>query len=1177
MISLRRISLGGGFRYLMESVAVGDGAPDRTNHLARYYAESGTPPGVFLGSGLGDLDDGRGVAEGSHVTEEHLRNLLGACADPVTGQPVGRLPNSGTKRAPVAGFDLTFSPGKSVSVAWALADEGTKALIYDCHRRAIEFVLSFAEAEMIHSRSGTNGVVEEDITGVVAAAFTHWDSRSGDPQLHDHVVIWNRARSVSDGRWRTLDSRGLFKARCALSSMHQGVLSDYLSQSLGVGWEGRARRHTDQLRWEIEGVPEGLLREFSKRVEQVELAKDGLIARFVVAHGRQPTGVEVIRLRQQATIATRPPKVHRSLAQMTEEWRDRAEPYLGAEQVAWVASLKNRNDLPLLRAGDLVEDMLGDAAEAVLVALSERRATYSPINLLDDAHRLLHGVRFASPEDRCAVAARIAELAAERSLNLTPAALHHTPARYVRPDGSTRLTPKSRRLYTTQALLDAEARLLHAGRLLVGPRARVSTVAAVAELSVDQALAMEKIATSGRTLDVLVGPAGSGKTTTMAGLRAAWEAEYGPGSVIGLAPSAAAAEVLAENLGIEAENTAKWLAEHRRLPERLAQRRRLGARLGTARGHLGGSSGRAESRLATLDADIARWQLRPGQLIIVDEASLAGTFALDELVSGAGDAGAKVLLTGDWAQLSAVEAGGAFSLLARDREDLAPQLNDVRRFVEDWEKAASLELRLGHEVGLDLYEDHGRIAAGARDEMVEAVYRAWKADSEAGLASLMIAGDGATVTELNRRARADRVAAGAVAGEGLALAGGQEAGVGDEVVTRQNNRHLTTGRRWVRNGDRWSVTATNADGSMAVRRAKGAAVVVLPADYVAEHVELAYACTAHRVQGRTVDTAHAMVSPTTTREVLYVSMTRGRSSNRLYVDTAYDPDPATGHVGTQRPQDAREVLAAVLANEGAEVSAHETIRRAQHEAESWTTLEAEYQTLAATAQSDRWEAALERSGLSADELEAVRSSPAQGALMAALREAEARGLDVESDLPRLVRARSLADAEDVAAVVHARVERWTETAGSRSGDSHNLIAGLVPRAVGIRDHDLSRALEQRDRAMELRARTLAVEAVSTRPVWLRKLGAPPADPTGRERWLRAVSTVAAYRERWSAGADNRPLGGEATSLDQLAQLRRAEAAVAAAMALHRQHAPEPASQAAVTVHPGIEVREGAEL
>ena len=73
-----------------------------------------------------------------------------------------------------------------------------------------------------------------------------------------------------------------------------------------------------------------------------------------------------------------------------------------------------------------------------------------------------------------------------------------------------------------------------------------------------------------------------------------------------------------------------------------------------------------------LDADLARWQLRPGQLVIVDEASLAGTFALDELVSAAADAGAKVLLVGDWASCSAVDAGGAFGLLARDRGDLAP-------------------------------------------------------------------------------------------------------------------------------------------------------------------------------------------------------------------------------------------------------------------------------------------------------------------------------------------------------------------------------------------------------------------------------------------------------------------------------------------------------------------------
>ena len=171
------------------------GRPDGTEP-ASYYASSGTPPGVFIGAGLADLDGGRGVGPGSRVTEAaHGATCSAACADPVSGEPVGGVPKAPRGGVPVAGFDLTFSPAKSVSVAWALADEATKAVIYDCHRRAIETVLAYGEAEVFRSRSGTNGVVEEDVTGVVAASFTHWASRADDPQLHDHVVIWNRAKS----------------------------------------------------------------------------------------------------------------------------------------------------------------------------------------------------------------------------------------------------------------------------------------------------------------------------------------------------------------------------------------------------------------------------------------------------------------------------------------------------------------------------------------------------------------------------------------------------------------------------------------------------------------------------------------------------------------------------------------------------------------------------------------------------------------------------------------------------------------------------------------------------------------------------------------------------------------------------------------------------------------------
>jgi hypothetical protein len=434
---------------------------------------------------------------------------------------------------------------------------------------------------------------------------------------------------------------------------------------------------------------------------------------------------------------------------------------------------------------------------------------------------------------------------------------------------------------------------------------------------------------------------------------------------------------------------------------------------------------------------------------------------------------------------------------------------------------------------------------------LDAIYAAWKADVEAGKSSLMIAGDTATVSELNQRARTGRVTAGMVAENGPAIADGQRAGVGDEIVTRQNNRLLAAGKSWVKNGDRFVVVTTNPDGTMDVRRSSGGGEVVLPADYVAKHVELAYATTAYRAQGRTTDTSHAMVSPTTTREVLYVAATRGRESNMLYVDTAFDPDPATGHDGTIAPQSASDVIAGVLANEGADLSAHETLERAQRQAEDFSVLAAEYETLARVAQQQRWDELLDRSGLGSDRLEQVRQSAAYGPLLAALRDAEAHGLDMEQTFPRLVAVRTLDDAEDPAAVIHGRVDRWVQATGSRRSAASNFVAGLIPRAVGVTDPDMARALDERDEAMQRRARELAVQAIEHGQVWVRRLGMAPSEPGARRRWIEAVSTVAAYRERWAIGNDDRPLGPNSgvRTIQGVDHRKRAEVAVRMALRL----------------------------
>lgn len=1200
MLTIRRLSQGAGYRYLMGSIAAGDGRPDHSSALTRYYAESGTPPGVFLGAGLSELDGGTGVEHGSEVSEEQLKNMLGRIVDPVSGEPVGQArrgaPASAAQRIeervarlsadldapqraemvaritdeehertrrigqPVAGFDLTFSPSKSVSVAWALADQGTKAVIYECHRRAIDYVLAYAERHVVHSRSGKDGVVQEELTGVIAASFTHWDSRAGDPQLHDHVVIWNRAKSLSDGQWRTLDSRGLFRHVVTLGVMHEGVLADMLTQALGVAWEATSTRG-GMAKHEISAMPRELMAEFSKRKEMIETWRDGLVEQFEASYGRSPTQVELMHLNQQANLETRKAKEHHCLVELSEQWRGRAVPYLDADPVAFVMSLKDRNDLPLLRADDLGEEMLGEVAALATEKTAERHSTFSRANVLAEVHRQLHGVRFGSPDDRVAVAEHTTDLALKTTLQVTAPELHYTPSRFRRADGTSRMRPKDHHLYTTTALLDAEARLLGASHEHGAPAVTVATVAAVTDeplpgktyyLGDDQALAVEKIATSGRTLDVLVGPAGTGKTSTLAGLRAAWEAEHGAGSVIGLAPSAAAAEVLGSELGIETENTAKWLHEHRQVPTRRAERDEL-------RGQHGDGPAR---RAAQLDEQVFHWSVHAGQLVIVDEASLAGTFALDELVMAAKDAGAKVLLVGDPYQLSSVDAGGMFRALVADRGDHVAELADVRRFVASWEKAASVALRIGDPRALDAYEAHGRITGGSREEMIDALYAAWKADVGAGKEALMVAGDSATVAELNTRARADRIAGGEVEEAGLVVAGGS-AGVGDLVVTRKNNRLLATGKRWVKNGDRWVVIATNDDGSMAIKRAggsgrcgggRGGGEVVLPADYVAEHVELGYASTAHRAQGQSVNCAHVMVSPTTTREVLYVAATRGKESNRLYVDTCYDPDPATSHDGLTPSQNPRQVLVGCLANRGADLAASDAIRLQHDAAASIAVLQAEYQTLAAAAQESRWDELLACSGLDPKQQEAVRESPTCGSLFASLRDAEARSVAVGEVFPLLVGDQGLDEipADELAGELRDRVRTWSASAGSRRREHRHFVVGLIPRARHVADPELARGLLEREQAMEARAHALVEQALASDARWLRRLGAPPADPARRAAWLYEVRVVAAYRDKWG-GAPDRALGAEAelSSLEQLAQHRLAATAAHRALRIAR--------------------------
>lgn len=1165
VMTIRVMSSGTGYEYLLKSVAAGDGDRDMGTPLTRYYTESGCPPGTWLGSGLVSLDDGHGtgLADGETVSEQQLARLLGDGLHPVTGQRLGHpfprlqppreriaariaqldpelskpqrdaaieeIRNEEIAKKPrtaVAGFDLTFSPPKSLSAIWGVADAGTQALIAKAHHAAMRDTIALLEERVAATRVGRGGIARMPIRGVIGTAFDHYDSRAADPQLHTHIVISNKVQA-EDGRWRTLDSRRVHKATVSLSASYNAFLTDHTARLLGVSWVPVDRGKDRNTGWEIDAVPAELIAEFSRRttgtggVDGIDATKNRLIAEYIATHGREPSAAAVARLRQQATLETRPEKELHSLADLTKEWRERATTLLGEDATTWAQHLLSLGSSEArLRADDVALDQVTDIATVVLMEVANRRSVWNRWNIHAETMRQLMGVRFVSTADRTAVLDQIIERAEAESLRLTPEYDRALPAHFIDDSGS-RFQSFDQIAYSSQDILDAEHRLLALSQNTDGPTLSARLVARHisrkikgVRLDPDQVAAITQLARSGRVLDLLVGPAGAGKTTALRALHRAWTAAHGRDSVIGLAPSAAAAEVLGDSLGITAENTAKFLYEHQK----------------------------------------GRWDLRPGQLILLDEASLAGTLALDHISVLAAEAGAKIVLVGDWGQLSSVESGGAFGMLVRDR-GTAPALTMVRRFAHEWEKQASLGLRRGNADVLDDYDEHDRIHGGGMDAMLDAVYTAWQHDRDAGLSTLMIAGNGEMVAELNQRARDDLIAARKVEAEGIDLHDGTRAGAGDLVVTRRNERRLTTGHAWVKNGDRWQVTRRFPDGSLAVRRlGKGdrprGKVLVLPAVYVREDVELGYASTVHRAQGANVDTGHALVDPdTASRELLYVAMTRGKERNDAYVIQP-DPHEVEPHLEPPEEKSGVEQVARVLARSDADLSATETLAVEADKHAALSTLLDEYDVLARDAQSARWETFLDVAPFPDGIAEDIFTSPFYDQLEGALARHEATGRTPTVALNSLAwRLTSNDEQTDPAAQLATMLDAATSQLPKLRG-SRARVSGLIAKPAEPIADNMGKALAERQALIEAATHQLVADAQESGAAWLGPLGRPPAEMGTRAQWQNCAATIALYRVRYDISGRS-PLGPAkgVGSAEQAAERRVAETALVRARRL----------------------------
>ncbi|WP_448643002.1 MobF family relaxase [Geodermatophilus sp. URMC 63] len=845
----------------------------------KVYAGAPSAARHYLEAGRGRADDyylteGSGIARrytagGGRVQE--LAALAGdryeawvAGLDPDTGTARGRLRTDG--RA-VRFVEVVVNGPKSWSLAAALHPD--IAAGYDAAQdRAATQIIGWLSQHATTRVGPRGGQVQLPVEVLEAVTVRHHTSRAGDPHRHLHLQI--NARVFAAGRWRGLHTVGVRDSLAAINGIgHAAVVSDPRFRA-ALAAHGYTLDGTGEIRQLAEHVGA-----FSARAAQIGHNLDRYEREWTAAHPGQTPGPALRRAwHARAWAKGRPDKV---------------TPQPGADLTArWVGELtalgyRDRNhpvDVATTPVGTLDREA---AVGTVLTRLAAGRSAWNAADVRGEVEQLIAaagivvdaGVRMELAEDLTA----------------------RTMARCV-PLLDREGVPEHIRTWTSQPVLDVEADLTSrlAARSAASPadpRPRPELpLAALTRLDPGQAAAAAALA-GDRPLLVIEGAAGAGKTTLLTAARDLLEAQSHRLTVV--TPTLKAAKVAAAELGT-ATGSAAWLAYHH--------------------GWRWDDDG-AWTRLAVGDADPRTGKvhagsreaerLRAGDLLLVDEAGMLDQDTACALLTIADESGARVALLGDRHQLAAVGRGGVLDLAVRAVDppgDLT--LDEVHRFTRtdqtghataDSEYAGlTLTMRTGEDpgmvfdalVGCDQIRLHPD--AGALQQALADLAAAHHRD---GVRVAVVVDTREQAAELSAAIRARLVAEGRVDDRAaVTTRAGQRISAGDRIATRRNDRALG-----VANRDTWTVTAVGRLGDVVVTPADAApadvtpdAVTpatagqrVLPAGYVTAHVELAYASTAHAVQGDTVSAAHVVISEHTGAASAYVGMTRGRTANTAHL------------------------------------------------------------------------------------------------------------------------------------------------------------------------------------------------------------------------------------------------------------------------------------------------------
>lgn len=905
--------------------------------------------------------------------------------------------NSRPENQVCAGYDMTFTPVKSVSALWAIAPREISEAIERAHHAAVTETMEWVQANASFTRRGAGGVRVVQTRGLMATLFQHRDSRAGDPNLHTHVAVSNKVQAEDDGAWLALHGAVIYKSFVGASERYDTSLEKFLSRDLGLTFVERRRERDGALvTREVAGIDERLADAWSSRRRDIEERKAVLVAAFRSAHGRLPTPKEGIALAQQANLETRQAKHEaRSLGEQRKTWRQEAAKVLGSD-IDVDAMLLGVMSVREARTKRLHSEEYPALAETLLDRLEGRRSRFQKVHIIAEAQRIVRGLALAPDVVDASVAELVTQtVGSPRALRLGRVDPIEEPSVLRRADGSSVYTQPLSDTFTTPRIWAAEQRIVSTATDRSGMKVDVSVVEdaltasakAGMKLNASQELLVRDLATSGQRVHLSLAPAGSGKTTAMAVLSDAWRASGG--TVIGLSPTAVAAAELADSIGAQADTLASLV-------------------------------------YSLEQGEPPRWArgIDDKTMVIIDEAGMASTIELDTAIDWIVSQGGSVRLVGDDQQLASVSAGG---VLVDIRNQVgAASLTELMRFKDPSEAAATLGLREGDVTALGFYFDHGRIHATEESDLVASVFSAWRTDRIAGRETLMLASTRAEVNQLNDLARSERLAeSDGWDADSVVLESGLRASAGDLIVTRKNDRSLKfSANDFVRNGDRWHVESVRDDGSLSVIHDRTGRRLCIPGDYARKHVDLGYAVTIHGAQGATVDTCHVAISGMESRQQLYVAMSRARFESHVYVAPAGSSDTPEVAPTVLSPQATFDVLSEVVGRDGSAQSAT-TFARVERDPASIVPREArvfgDALNVAALTQigAGRREAIATAAELL---LPGLTDQPSWDALLGSLALIEIGGSDAVVALSNAIDERELDTARDQAAVLDWRLD-----------------------------------------------------------------------------------------------------------------------------------------------------------